>query len=322
MAKLPVVEGLFFSDTVDNKTQFDVPFLSLEQALGTHLRGGTIVQLNGKKSTGKTTLALQIIAQNQSRANKVPVTINKVTRDISAVFVDLERSYDRTYAKALGINENELLIFKPSYAEIGMMYIEGLLLQGMQLVIWDSVPAAISKDEFDKSIEDSPKMAESSRLFSRWLVRLLPLVDSADCLFFLINQLRANMQPMSRKETKPFGSNALEHYSKVIMELTRVSNQRDKGISEVEILLSKNKLAAEGGRSKLELRHGKGFNKAKDIFDVAKELGIIEASGKWYTYKGIQYQGETKALDSIDIAALENDVRKALISADSNGIKE
>lgn len=311
MAKVQM-DGIYFADTLEEKVQFTTPFLSFDRALKHPLVGGSIVQTIGEKSTGKTTLALHLIAHNQAHCNLIDVTVGKTTRQINAVFVDLERSFDPVYAQSLGVDMSKLLIFKPLYAELGFLYIEKLLSEGLQLVVWDSVPAAITKDEFDKTMEDSPQMAGSANKLSRWLPRLLTLTDSADALFIFINQYRANMSPMARSNKKPFGARALEYYSKVIIELTRIKNERDAGTSEVELLVSKNKNAAEGGRTVLTLEHGSGFNRALDIIRLGVETEVIRKSGAWYYYGDHKAQGEQNAL-LFPIDQIEQDVRNILI---------
>ena len=276
MSKKLNLDGMSFGDTPQNYRYFPSSIRSLNRALGSSkgIRGGTIMQLLAEPGHGKTTLALDYLAQAQKRGIKdVSLTIGKTTRTINSLFVDLERTFDTEYAKLLNVDVTKLLVYRPDYAEQCLPQIEYFLSQGIQVVIFDSVPAIVTKDEFEKEVDDPARMAGAANLLSRWIVRLIGPVDNADALFIFVNQYRANLSPMARSDKKPFGPRSLRYFSRIILDLVKVRNEEDK--SHIQATVSKNKQAAEGRRCDYLMLKGKGLAPAYDLMSLALELSLI-----------------------------------------------
>lgn len=278
---------------------FYTNFPTLDRIIGP-IRGGSILQLLAENKNGKTSLAYAIIAANQGRANVVEVEIEKEKALVNAVWVDVERTYDEEYAKQCGVDIDKLLVVTTDYVEDSMIVVESLLAKGLQLFVYDSVPASLPKTESEKDMDDSAKIASAAGLLSRWMIRLIPLVDNANALFIMINQYRANMSPMARSDKKAWGARALQYYSTVILELVRIKNE--DGISTVEVKVTKNKLDAEGKSTQLYLVHGEGFDIRRDKLTILLDEGIVQKSGSWFvdTRTGNKVQGIEKALEFVN----------------------
>jgi len=313
MSKKLNLDGMSFGDTPQNYRYFPSSIRSLNRALGSSkgIRGGTSMQLLAEPGHGKTTLALDYLAQAQKRGIKdVSLTIGKTTRTINSLFVDLERTFDTEYAKLLNVDVTKLLVYRPDYAEQCLPQIEYFLSQGIQVVIFDSVPAIVTKDEFEKEVDDPARMAGAANLLSRWIVRLIGPVDNADALFIFVNQYRANLSPMARSDKKPFGPRSLRYFSRIILDLVKVRNEEDK--SHIQATVSKNKQAAEGRRCDYLMLKGKGLAPAYDLMSLALEYDIIHKSGAWYEYQGQKAQGLDNCVLTFDLESIASQVDKCL----------
>jgi recombination protein RecA len=296
--------GLNFGDNPQDFEYYPSSIISLNQLLGGQgIRGGLIVQLLADAGHGKTTLALDYVAQAQRKGVKdVPITIGKITRSINALFIDLERTYDATYAATIGVDTSKLLVYKPDFAEQALPQVEALLSQGLQVVVFDSVPAMITKDEFEKDMDDPARMAGSAGVLSRWLIRLVGLVDNAKALMIFINQYRANLSPMARTNKKPFGPYALRYNSGVIIELVRIKTEEE--LVTIQATVSKSKQGGNGSRCEYIMRQGRGLAPEYDVLSLALEYGIIRKAGAWYEFKGQKAQGLENCLQQFDMTEL------------------
>lgn len=294
-------------------TYFPSSMPSVNRALGNMkgIQGGSIVQLLAEPGHGKTTMALDFIAQAQkSGVRSITIKMGKIEQEINAVFVDLERTFDPDYAQRIGVDLSKLAVYKPDFAEKALPTLEHLLEQGLQLVVFDSVPAMITKDEFEKDVDEPARMAGSANILSRWLIRLIGLVDNSDALFIFINQYRANLSPMARSEKKPFGPRALRYFCKIILELVRIKSEDDR--STIQLTVSKNKQAPEGMKVDYLMLKGKGCSQAHDIFYLAVEMGIVTKSGSWYEYKGQKSQGIDSAIATFPMDEIKAKVEQEL----------
>jgi recombination protein RecA len=293
MAKSISFEGMSMAGEGREHSWFPSSLPSVNYALGDMrgIQGGSIIMLLAEPGHGKTTMALDLIAQAQKKGElkELELKLGKQTQMVNALFVDLERTFDAEYATRIGVDVNKLAVYKPDFAERALPVIEHLLEQGLQLVVFDSVPAMITKDEFDKDIDEPARMAGSANLLARWLVRLLGLVDNSDALFVFINQYRANISPMARSEKKPYGTRALRYFAKIILELVKIKNEDDR--STIQLTVSKNKQAPEGQRVEYYMKKGQGMSAAHDIFACAVDAGFIKKSGSWFEYEGHKAQG-------------------------------
>jgi recombination protein RecA len=313
MAKNVTFEGLMMGTFSKEHTYFPSSMPSVNRALGNMqgIQGGSIVQLLAEPGHGKTTLALDFIAQAQkSGVRSITIKMGKVEQEINAVFVDLERTFDPEYAQRIGVDLNKLAVYKPDFAEKALPTLEHLLEQGLQLIVFDSVPAMITKDEFEKDVDEPARMAGSANILSRWLIRLIGLVDNSDALFIFINQYRANLSPMARSEKKPFGPRALRYFCKIILELVKIKTEEDR--STIQLTVSKNKQAPEGMKVDYLMLKGKGCSQAHDIFYLAVEMGIVTKSGSWYEYKGQKSQGIDSAIGAFPMDEIKAKVEQEL----------
>lgn len=316
MPKVISFDGMSLGKTREARTYFPSSLPSLNRAIGDMrgIQGGSLVQLLAEPGHGKTTLALDYLAQAQKQGLKlVPVTLgSRETFEINAVFVDLERTFDPDYAERLGVDLARLAVYKPDFAEQALPVLEHLLEQGLQLVIFDSVPAMITKDEFSKDVDEPARMAGSANLLSRWLIRIIGLVDNADAVVFFINQYRANLSPMARSEKKPFGPRALRYYSKIILELVKIKTEDTR--STIQLTVTKNKQSAEGSRIEYFMKKGNGVSGPLDVFFLAIEFGIVRKSGSWFEYDGVKAQGMESAVETFPMDQIKLDVEKELMN--------
>lgn len=313
MSKKLNMDGLAFGDVTRDYQYYPSSIRSLNRIVGDlkGIRGGTIMQLLAEPGHGKTTLALDYLAQAQKTGIKsVSITIGKTTREINSLFVDLERTFDTEYAKLLGVDVSKLLVYRPDYAEQCLPQIEHFLSLGVQFVIFDSVPAIVTKDEFEKGVDDPARMAGAANLLSRWIVRLIGPVDNADALFIFINQYRANLSPMARSEKKPFGPRSLRYFSRMILELVKIKNDDEK--SHIQVTVAKNKQAGEGQKCDYIMLKGKGIAAVYDLLSLAIDYGIINKSGAWYEYQGQKAQGLDNCAQLFDLIAVAAEVDKLM----------
>jgi recombination protein RecA len=308
VAKKLDFSNIAFGDTPIEYRYYPSSIISLNQIMGGKgLRGGTITQLLAEPGHGKTTLALDFLAQGQkSSVKEVEVTQGKTVRKINALFVDLERSFDPVYAAKIGVDLSKLLVLRPSYAEQCLAQVEWFLTNGLQLIVFDSVPAMVTKDEFEKEMDDPARMAGASGLLSRWVIRLVGMVHNADAMFIFINQYRANLSPMARTEKKPFGARSLRYYCNVILELVRIRNEDERTI--IQATVTKNKQSGEGNRCEYTMLKGRGLAPEYDVLALALEYGIITKAGAWYEYAGKKAQGLDNCIQHFDLGEIRKHV--------------
>jgi len=274
------------ADQEREKTYFSLGPLSINLAVG-NLAGvpsGRIVQIAGKSSSGKSTLALAIIAEY---LRKNPLAY--------AMYVDFERTFDQRYSKACGVILERLYVVRPDTTEQGFNIIEDAIKSGdIKLVIIDSVAAAKPSSEDDKSYDQSPKMASNAGLLTRFCNRIVPLIDNNDALIVMINQMRKNFNPMSREDEVPWGGLALLYQTSVLIQMQRIKTEDTK--IEVRALVKKNKIGAPQVRAEYTLEYGQGINFDIDVLNLALDKGIIEKRGSWFNYGTIKAQGELNAI--------------------------
>lgn len=265
------------------RERFYIPFSlpSLNRIIGNKdgLMSGRILELVGGESTGKSTLALDLI-KNAQRLNK------------TCLYVDLERTFHAPYAQACGVDIHTLHIAYPDTAENTLTLIERSA-ANYDLIILDSIPVLLPKDELEKDYNDSAKMAAAAGLLTRFFKRAVPLLDTHNTLFVTINQYRANISTMARVDKKPYGPHQLRHALTWRVELAR--GVREESRVPIIAKVTKNKLAPEQRVCEYNLVYGAGLDVARDILARAIEYNIIEKSGTWYTYSGLRAQGLEKA---------------------------
>lgn len=251
--------------------------LSLDLALGVGgLPRGRIVEIFGPEASGKTTLALHVIAEAQKRGG-------------IAVFIDAEHALDVQYAKRLGVKIDELLLAQPDTGEQALEIAEHLVRSGgVDVIVIDSVAALVPKAEIEGEMGDA-HMGLQARLMSQALRKLTATISKSNTILIFVNQIRMKIGVMFGNPETTTGGNALKFYSSVRLDVRRVASIKqgqDVVGSRTKVRVVKNKVAPPFKEVEFDLIHGEGISREGDVLDLAVEKNIVEKSGTWYTYKG------------------------------------
>jgi recombination protein RecA len=283
--------------------------ISFDAALGIGgFPRGRVVEIFGPESSGKTTIALQVIGEAQKQGGM-------------AAFVDAEHALDPIYAAKLGVDVDNLLVSQPDYGEQALEIAEALVRSGaIDVLVVDSVAALVPKAELDGEMGDS-HVGLQARLMSQALRKLTAIVAKSHTCLVFINQIREKIGVMFGNPETTTGGRALKFYSSVRIDIRRIGAIKDGDAvvgSRTRVKIVKNKTAAPFREAEFDMMYGEGISREGDLLDLAVNGNLVEKSGSWFSYKGERIgQGRENAKQFLkenkDITAkIETDVRKSL----------
>jgi recombination protein RecA len=292
--------------------------LGLDIALGIGgLPKGRVVEIYGPEASGKTTMTLQVVAEIQKQGG-------------TAAFVDAEHALDPTYAGAVGVNVDDLLISQPDTGEQALEITDMLVRSGaVDLVVVDSVAALTPKAEIEGEMGDT-HVGLQARLMSQALRKLTANIKRSNCLVIFINQIRMKIGVMFGSPETTTGGNALKFYSSVRLDIRRIGaiKKGDEVLgNETRVKVVKNKVAPPFKKAEFEILYGQGVSREGEIIDLGVANGIVVKSGSWYSYKGDRVgQGKENAreylIENPKVAAeIEKQLRARLLPSGPKAVE-
>ena len=251
--------------------------ISLDYALGAGgFPRGRVTEIFGPESSGKTTVALQVIAEAQRGGGM-------------AAFIDVEHALDPVYARALGVDVDNLLVSQPDYAEQALEITSALISSNsIDVLVVDSVAALVPKAELDGEMGDS-HMGVQARLMSQAMRKLTGNISKSNTCLIFINQIREKIGVMFGNPETTTGGRALKFYSSIRADIRRIAAIKDGDVvtgNRTKVKIVKNKIAAPFREAEFDIIYGEGISREGDLIDLGAAQNIVEKSGSWYSYKG------------------------------------
>src|SRR3982075_1336154 len=283
--------------------------ISLDHALGVGgFPRGRINEIVGPESSGKTTIALQVIAEAQKKGGM-------------AAFIDVEHALDPVYARKLGVDVDNLLVSQPDYGEQALEITGALIASGsIDVLVVDSVAALVPKAELDGEMGDS-HMGVQARLMSQAMRKLTGNVSKSNTCLIFINQIREKIGVMFGNPETTTGGRALKFYSSIRADIRRIAAIKEGDVvvgNRTKVKIVKNKVASPFREAEFDIIYGEGISREGDMLDLGVDRNLIEKSGSWYSYKGERIgQGRENSRqflkDNPDVrTAIDNEIRTTL----------
>ena len=275
---------------------------------------GRIVEIFGPESSGKTTLALHVIAESQKKGG-------------NCAFIDAEHALDIMYARKLGVNAGDLIVSQPDTGEQALHIVEYLVCSGaIDVIVVDSVAALTPRAEIEGDMGDQ-HMGLQARLLSHALRKLTSIVSKANCVLIFINQIRMKIGVVYGNPETTTGGNALKFYSSIRLDIRKVSAIKDKDViigNQTKVKVVKNKVAPPFKQVDFDIMYNEGISKVGEIIDMGVKLNIVEKAGAYYSYNGIRLgQGKENAKSYLKTNyntadEIEQKIRSSLLASDND----